>query len=171
MKKKVLLLIILLLVVVGCGKKNKSKESEELDNSLLVVAADYHFKYAATNGGTAIYGDGTVYTWYFSISKKEYNSYMGSYSIGSKTGFDQFIKDKAKKSTKVVSKEDLIKIKNNIDKLGNPDTNCKDDIIYSDITIYKDNLPIRYSTSGKCDLTGSNESLKELLELINKYKK
>ena len=157
--KKILLLIILLLVVTGCGNK-----------SLLVVSTDYHLKSAATFGGTAIFDDGSVYNWYYSSTKREYNSYVGGYSMYTKDGLEKFVLEKASLSNKKVSKSDLEKIKDNIKKLKKPN-NCQNGDVYSDITIFQNNEVVKFATSGNCDVTGNYRAVKELAMIIDKYQK
>ena len=94
MKNRLLLIIIVLLVLgvvifTVCHFKKKNDKIEE--PSILIVKKYYNFKSAATFGGTAIFDDGSVYTWYYSSIKREYNSYIGSYSINTKNGLKQFV--------------------------------------------------------------------------------
>lgn len=170
MKKKVIILIAIGLIVIGSVIAllihNKGGKREK---SLLVVASNYSFKIGATYGGTAIFDDGTIYTWYYSSTKSEYNGYVGNYSINTKDGFTKFVMDKATKSEKNVSKGDLKQINKYIKNISEKDVNCDIDYNkYSSITIYKNNEVIKLDMSDACDV---NANIKELSSLINKYKK
>ena len=167
--KKIVFLMIFLLFIVGCGKKTKNIEKE---SKVLVSIAKYDFKYGATYDGLAIMEDGTIYTMYYSSTKSDYNNYIGSYSIYTRGGFTSFVKDKWKTQDEKVSNRDLRKIKNMIHKLNKKDTDCKDrDSRYSNLTIYKEDDAISFSTSGSCDVSSSDKNVKELLSMINEYKK
>ena len=167
MKKKVFILLILSLLLIGCGKSSDSKEK-----TLLLSVSSYKIQSAATYDGIAIFSDGSIYTEYFSSTKSDYNNYIGSYSLYTKNGFETFVFEKWVEKDKTVSSKDLRTINNSIHKLKKEDTNCiEDSSVYSDLTIYKDDEAIRFSTSGDCDVSKTNKIVKELLEIVNDYKK
>ena len=171
MKKKIIVLIIIAFIfITGCVKEKNDNSNKE--KSLIAVVAKYNIKSAATFDGIAIFDDGSIYTNYYSALKKEYNSYLGSYSINTKSGFQKFFLEKGMENKKVVSKNDLKKIKNNIKKLNKEDNKCRDDDeTYSNLVVYKNDEIIKYSISGECDVTESNELVKEIVTIINEYKK
>ena len=172
MKIKVLTIIILsLLFIVGCGKNNN--ESKDTNSSLIVVLASYNFKIGATYDGVAIYDDGTIYTRYISTTKSDYNSSMGSYSINTKSGIEKMYLEKGIKKEDKIPKGDLIKINNYINEIKSKDinTNCVGDSKkYTTIYIFNKNEELKFNVSD-CEQNSSNNNVKELLSIIDKYKK
>lgn len=170
--KMIIIVAIVLVIVIGIATLLICKNSEESKDSLLLVSSNYDMKYGASFGGTAIFNDGSIYTWYYSSTKSEYNNYVGSYSINTKDGFKEFIMDKAKKKEEKISSKDLSKIKKIIKKIKEEDIklNCNaNEIKYSELVIYKKDEIFRLNISEDC--SSSNESINELLSIINNYKK
>ena len=173
MKKKSMIIIAsIVLVVVGIIVLFVCKNGKESGDLPLVVVSNYDMKYGASFGGTAIFNDGSIYTWYYSSTKSDYNNYVGSYSINTRDGFKEFIVDKAKKKEEKVSSGDLLKIKKLVKKIKEEDTklNCNVDYVkYSEIVIYKKDDVLKLSTSEEC--SSENNIIKELVSIINGYKK
>ena len=171
-KRMIIIASILLIAVIGFIILFVCKNSDESGDSPLVVLSNYEMKYGASFGGTTIFNDGTVYTWYYSSTKSEYNNYVGSYSINTRDGFKEFVLDKAKKKEEKVSSDDLSKIKKIVKKINEEDIklNCNVDYVkYSEIVVYKKDDILKLSTSEECN--SENNSIKELVSIINGYKK
>ena len=166
-----IILVIILTLVFILSSKPKTIEDAEV----LVVSKDFNFKSGATFGGSAIFDNGMVYTWYYSSTKSDYNHYIGSYSLYTKDGIKKFIMDKGKLLDKSVSYSDLSQIKSLINKLKEEDvqSNCNEGKnIYSTLTLYKQDEEYKLVTSSKeCEEHNPTETMKKLQDILGNYLK
>ena len=166
MNKKLLIIlpiaVVLIIIVMLLIPKDKT-------STMIVSIADYNFKSGATFGGIAIYNDGTVYTWYYSSSKSNYNSDLGQYSIKTKEGLTKYFTSKGTKKDYTVSGKDLRQIKRYINELSKQDNSCiTDTTTYTEITLYMNDKTIVIPASENCN---TNPNILKLASLIKEYNK
>ena len=181
MKKKVIIPIIvtLIVIIIGIfiGYKINGKNRQYQNKSILVSVSHSNYAWGITFSGSAIFDDGTIYSWDFNDSDdNDYTKYIGDNNIDTKKGLEKFILNKGNIKVKKVSNNDLEKIENYINNLTEEDTNfditCHGaDIGDTTISVYKNDEQLVLSRSGDCDGNSNSYSALKLLALIDKYLK
>ena len=150
MKRKVITYILAIIVIIGvllCIKMgNRSK-----DSSLLVVSTYSNFAWVSQYKGSAIFSDGTIYTWDF--HGEDYKENTKDYDLQSKDGLEKFILEKGTKKINSVSKSELKEMKKSINEFQDKDYNldCHGaDMGSSIVSIYQDDKEITIRQSGDC---------------------
>ena len=175
-KKRNLLIILLLIIVIIIGffiykfydNRHYRDELSKDAKKILVEESYSNYAWTAQFSGTAIFNDGTIYSWNSDNNKKE----NGNYNINSADGLKSYILENGKKRLKRVTSEDIEKIENYINNLED-----SIDIGYpgadqgtNRISVWNsDNQEIKLSLKG--DSVGENKSeiAQELLKLIDRY--
>lgn len=136
-------------------------------SNLLVVNSYSNHAWSYTFSGTAIFSDGSIYTW-----KENNYSNVENYNLKTPEGLKQYILKNGKLQSKEISDNDLTKIENYINKIKNEIVLSypSSDFGTSIISIYNNNdekINIKYSG----DTVGINQTYEaqELLKLLEKY--
>lgn len=115
MKNKSNILIIFTLIVMISIVVIVSlipKRSDYIDTKFVILNTYSNYAWTTNFQGSAIYDDGTIYTWNETNKNK-----LNEYQIGTPQGIKKYIEDEAKKSNKKVSDRDLIELKKYINSL------------------------------------------------------
>jgi hypothetical protein len=181
MKKKVLISIVVIIIIVIIGlficfiNNSKTYREDNPNNEILASIIKSNYAWGVTFSGSAIFNDGTIYSWNFDGSNmNEFKEYVGNNNIDTQDGLKNFVLNKASKQSKKVSNEDLEKIEKNINNLTDKDTkfdvNCHGaDRGDTSIYVYKNNEQLRLSRRGDCDGQTNSSSGSKILSIINKY--
>ena len=177
MKKTIIKLLILISIVIAItctllllnNNNSKSKARQNISKSpdLLAINSYSNYAWGYSFSGTAIFSDGSIYTW-----KENDSSDVENYDLQTTKGLEEYILKEGKLKNKKVSDKDLKEIKKHINKVDD-DINIKhpgaDIGTYSITIINKNNKQITLKCSG--DSTGENqtENSQKLLKIIEKY--
>lgn len=171
-KKLIIILVVALLIITTISiyilftKKNENTSSNE-NAKLLVVQKYSNYAWGFSFSGTAIFDNGSIYTW-----KESDNSITKEYEIETIEGIKEYILNEADLKTKKVSKKDLKQIKEQISKIDDdikiehPGADMGTETIF--VIDEKDNKIILRETG---DSVGENQTkeAQELLNIIEKY--
>lgn len=177
MNKKFKILTLIGIIVIGIiiGITIYYNATSKANKSLLIVSSYSNFAWAPSFSGTAIFDDGTIYSWEFNGSTYEdYKKYIGFSNIETKKGLEKFIIKKGTMKLKTVSQEDLKHIKDYINNLNIENISYKTDCHGADMgtsytSIYKNDVEYKLREHGDCDGESKNNNVQDLLNLISKY--
>jgi len=180
-KRKLLIIAIavLIAIVVGLLVLNKEKLMKKDDNKdsivcnddqLLVVKSHINFAWGFTFYGSAIFYDGSIYTWNSAKSNDE----KTKLDLGETEALKEYIKTNGVKKEGKVSEEDLEEIKGYISKLTKKDTDFTLEHKAYDMgdfsfSVYKNDVEISLRESGDYQGGNSTKNIKKLISLTEKY--
>ena len=176
MKKgiKIAIIVIVLCVLVFAGLyfgPNLLKKDKPVPENKDLISISSYFNGAGTVkfSGSALFSDGSIYTWNF--SGDEFTK--GGYNLNTLEGVTNYILDRADESKNVVSESDLNTIKEYINNLTEEELEFKEDCrdTYNGtntIEIVKDKEIIAISETGDCNGSASSENAQELITILNK---
>ena len=173
--RNLILIVIVIIIVAIIGTTICKNILIKADKSLLAVNSYSNFAWSPSFSGTAIFDDGTIYSWKFhGTSNMDYKKYIGMNNIDTKKGLEKFIIKKGSKKIKYVSQNDLKLLKELINNLSVDNTNYQKechgaDMGTSSISVYKENEEYKLAEYGDCDGESKSNNVQELLTLIKKY--
>lgn len=160
-------LILITIFLIIYNDMNPPAKSTTKASNLLVVSSYSNHAWSYTFSGTAIFSDGSIYTW-----KENNYSNVKNYNLETPEGLKQYILKNGKLGSKEVSDNDLTKIESYINKIKNEIVlnHPGADFGTSIISIYNNNgekINIKYSG----DTVGINQTYEaqELLKLLENY--
>ena len=168
----IIILIILCALMVGVAVNQKSGSNNDSGEfELLAVKLYSNYAWGFQFNGTAIFTDGSIYTWSHSGNKN-----IGDYKINTAEGLKKYIMDKGKKKLKSVSKKDLDKIKKYVNEIKKEDINLSKnchgaDMGSSTFEVHKNGELVLLYEKGDCDRESDNKKVNELVDIITKYTK
>lgn len=171
MKKKLILLtsLILIGILIFIGVIFNRKSS---DKKMIASSSYSNFAWSTSISQISIFDDGSIYSW---DNKNASQSSIEKYiTIDNSKDLETFMLKEGKIKLNKVSKKDLNRMKDLIDKI---DTNnvyyeptCTGaDMGSSFYIVYKDSSSYTLAEHGDCNGESETDTAKELIELINKY--
>ena len=176
MKKRIIfVLFIIIVLIVSLGiyiKTNQNKESEDHQrNTLIVVNLYYNNAWTRICGGSAIFNDGSIYTWNLKGEQANFDSNQ----LNNRKEMEQYILKNAQKEENSISKEDLKKLKNYIKKLSSDEETITLTCIGNDMgsgyyIVWKDDKTSKIlSINGDCYGSLDNQYAEKIENISNKY--
>ena len=176
MKKRITIIsIIIAIILIIIGVVIGYRNTNNTNKSLLVVRTYAKYTSSSRFDGTAIFDDGSVYSWNFKGSTdKEYKKYIDNNNIDTKKGLEKFILKRGKKRSNKVPSNELEEIKRIVNSLTEKDTNyevgCSATQSGNFSTVaFKDTTRYEIKVSGACDGTSKTTNSSRILAIANKY--
>lgn len=137
---------------------------------LLVVNSHINFAWGFDFHGSAIFSDGSIYTW---DSNKNSNGVV-RFDLGDVEVLKEYIKSNGTKEENRVPEEDLDEIKEIISKLTKKETEFTSehrayDMGGGSISVYKDDVEIELRKSGDYVGSGAGRNVSKLISLTKRH--
>ena len=164
----VVLIILIVLIIFLIYKKNV--KNNDSDSSLLAVSSYSNYGFYDDFKGTAIFNNGSIYTW----NMNKFRSSDTKYDLNSIDGLKKFVLNYGRK-VKNVSKKDLEQINIFTNNLTNEevayDKECRGaDMGMEAIKVYNKSKDVFIlKESGNCEGNSKSKNAKKLIVLIEKY--
>lgn len=178
MKKRILFVLFLIIVLfisfgiyikMNQNKQNKEKENNQR-NTLIVVNLYYNNAWTKMCSGSAIFSDGSIYTW--NLKGEQVN--FDSNQLNNRTEMENYTLKNAQKEENIVSKEDLKKLKEYINKLPSEEeaiilTCIGNDMGSGYFIAWKDDKTNILSINGDCYGSLENQYAEKIENVSNEY--
>ena len=182
MKKNIIKILIAISIVIAIScvllllnnnnnnsnnKKTKSIKEALTSPKLLAVNSYSNYAWSVNFSGTAIFSDGSIYTW-----QENSNSKIKKYDINTTEGLEKFILEEGKLNKQTVSDNDLKNLKKYINlveddiKITYPGADMGTSTTY---IINEKGKEITLKCSGDSEGKNKTEASKKLLNIIEKY--
>lgn len=179
MRKNIIIISVIILsmilggvigyMIINNSPNNYRPELNMENKKILAVMSYSNYAWGVTFNGKAIFNDGSIYSWNFNGTVKEF----GNYDVASYDDIKSYIAKNGKKSKEKLSNNELDKMEGYIKRLNDLiDLKCMGaDQGVSLIYVWSGDKKIKLSSSGDCNGENVTYNGKRLLSLINKYLK
>lgn len=180
MRKNIIKILIAISIVIAIScilllLNNNNKDSEKTNSiqktlttpKLLAVNSYSNYAWSVSFSGTAIFSDGSIYTW-----QENNNSKIKKYDIHTTEGLEEFILEEGKLKSKKVSNNDLKNLKKYVNlvkdeiEITYPGADMGTSTTY---IINKKGEKITLKRSGDSEGKNKTDTSKKILNIIDKY--
>ena len=149
----------------------KNIKNNDSHSSLLAVSSYSNYGFYDDFKGTAIFNNGSIYTW----DMKDFRTSDTKYDLNSQDGLKKFILNYGSRRLKNVSKKDLNQINTLTNNLTNEEVAYNQKCMGADMGMYaikvynKNKESYILKESGNCEGNSKSNNAKKLIVLIEKY--